>query len=160
MTDELDRLDSLGRVDPPPPDPAFVDRLQRRLAAAPTTSTVRLPVLLPAAAVLAVVLGIVVLLLSGGRDGVEEPTVVVQAAAESALREPIPVTVELDVVRRPGRALLTWSGPDGRHVVLRDRRVAAVYDDERAHVDRAVRARYAVVVLDGAGRPVARSRVR
>lgn len=161
MADELDRLEALGRVDPPPPDPAFVDRLHRRLGDSPSPSAFRLPVLLPAAAVVAVVVGIAVLLLAGGSDDAGHPTVMVQAAAESALRRPIPVTVDLEVVRRPRRAVLTWSGPDGgRHVVLRNRRVAAVYDDERTHVDRVARARFVVVVLDGDGRPVARSRVR
>ena len=162
MADELDRLDALGRVEPPPPDPAFVDRLQRRLDDAPQPSPFRLPVLLPAAAVVAVVVGIAVLLLTGGGgDDAEQPTVMVQAAAESALRQPIPVSVELDVMRRPRRAVLTWSGPDGaRHVVLRNRRVVAVYDDERTHVDRVARARFVVVVLDGDGRAIARSRAR
>jgi hypothetical protein len=161
VADELDRLDALGRVEAPLPDPGFVDRLQRRLADAPPPSTFRLPVLLPAAAVLAVVVGIAVLLLTGGSDESEQPTVVVQAAAESALRQAIPVTVDLEVVRRPRRAVLTWSGPDGaRQVVLRGRRVVAVYDDERTHVDRVARARFVVVVLDGDGRPVARSRAR
>jgi hypothetical protein len=161
VADELDRLATLGRVELPPPDAAFVDRLQRRLADTPPPSAFRLPVLLPAAAVVAVVVGIAVLLLTGGGDDAEQPTVLVQAAAESALRQPIPVTVDLEVVRRPGRAVLTWSGPEGaRHVVLRNRRVAAVYDDERSHVDRMARARFVVVVLDGDGRPIARSRAR
>lgn len=161
MADELDRLDALGRFDPPPPDPAFVDRLHRHLADAPSPSAFRLPVLLPAAAVAAVAVGIAVLLLTGGGNDAEQPTVMVQAAAESALRQPVPVTVDLEVLRRPRRAVLTWSGPDGaRHVVLRNRRVVAVYDDERTHVDRVARARFVVVVLDGDGRPVARSRVR
>ena len=85
MSDELDRLEALGRTAPPPADPAFVAGLARRLGRTPQRSAFRMPVLLPAAAVIAIVVGLGVLLFGGGDDGGGGATIVVENAVDATV---------------------------------------------------------------------------
>lgn len=118
MTDELDRLEALGRTQPPPADPLFVAALGGRLGAVPRRR--RVPLVLPAAALAALVLGFV-LLLGGGKD---TRTLVVETAADSNVR-PGAALRDGDVVTTGPSGSVTVAGetigPGERAVVRRGR---------------------------------------
>lgn len=118
MGDELDRLQALGRTDPPPPDALFVERLAGRLEVRRPRR--RLPLLLPAAAVAALVLGFVLVLV--GHD--DTKTLVVDTAADSSVRTGQELQ-EGDVVSTGAGGSVTVGGetigPGERAVVRRGR---------------------------------------